>query len=94
MTEWNNTFGEQTTTALAVITAATTLTVLSIFWLTRKSQKKLLEDPEVKYEVALIEKEVRNPCQSSHCRLLPLLLLMHMSEQKQDKARGHKRARV
>ena len=59
MTEWNNTFGEQATTALAVITAATGLTVLSIFWFTRKSQKKLLEDPEVKYEVFLQEKEVR-----------------------------------
>ena len=58
MVELNNTFGEQTTTALAVITVATSIAVLSIYWYTRKSQPKLLEDPETKYEVVLKEKEV------------------------------------
>lgn len=55
--EWTNTFGEQATTALAVITGVTAITVASIFWLTRRSQAKLLQDPDTKYEVTLIEKE-------------------------------------
>jgi cytochrome-b5 reductase len=59
--DWTNVIGEQATTGLAVIAGVTAVTVASIFWLTRRSQAKLLLDPEAKYEVTLTQKDQLSP---------------------------------
>jgi cytochrome-b5 reductase len=59
--DWTNVIGEQATTGLAVIAGVTAVTVASIFWLTRRSQAKLLLDPETKYEVTLTQKDQLSP---------------------------------